>query len=342
MTRLPSITLAAALTTAVAFSGCGRARQHATTAPAGKPMPVAVAAVERRATPRSIEVPGTIRPVDRATLASKVMGTVESVSITLGQRVKRGEVLLRISAAEIDARVAQAEARLEQVSRDFERERGLLAEGASTEAAVRSLESERRAAAAGVAEARTMLSYTQITAPFDGVISARPVNEGDLATPGVRLVEIEGTGRLRVETEVPESLGTIAPGTPVSVRVAGSIEILGTLAEISGAADAQSRTVFAKIDLPAGAPARSGQFARASFPAGETESLIVPATAITLFGQMERAFVVEDGRATLRLVRTGARHGDGIEVLAGLRLGEKVITPIPAELRDGQPVEIRP
>jgi len=340
MTRLHSITLTAALAGTLALSGCERAEKTAVVAPAGKPVAVSVAAVERRTTPRVIEVPGTVRPVDRATLAAKVMGTVDSVAITLGQRVTRGEVLLRLSAAEIDARVAQAEARYEQVTRDYEREKGLLADGASTEAVVRSLESEQRAARAGVNEARTMLSYTQIVAPFDGVISARPVNEGDLASPGVRLVEIEGTDKLRVETEVPESLGTIAPGTPVAIRVAG-IEIPGTLAEISASADAQSRTVFAKIDLPTGAAVRSGQFARASFPAGETEALIVPASAITVFGQMERAFVVEDGRASLRLVRTGARRGDGVEILAGVHLGEQVITTIPADLRDGQPVEIR-
>ena len=340
MNRLHALTLTIALAAFVALSGCSRGKDSAVAAPEAKPIAVSIAAVERRTTPRVIEVPGTVRPVDRATLAAKVMGTVDSVSITLGQRVKRGEVLLRLSAAEIDARVAQAEARLEQVSRDYEREKGLLADGASTEAVVRSLESEQRAARAGVNEARTMLSYTQIVAPFDGVISARPVNEGDLASPGVRLVEIEGTDKLRVETEVPESLGTISPGTSVVVRVAG-IEIPGTLAEISAAADSQSRTVFAKIDLPPGAPVRSGQFARASFPAGETESLVVPASAITVFGQMERAFVVENGRASLRLVRTGATRGDAVEILAGLHLGELVITTIPADLRDGQPVEIR-
>jgi len=340
MNRIHASILTAALAGTLTLSGCGRGKDSAAPAAGTKAVAVSVAAVERRTTPRAIEVPGTVRPVDRATLAAKVMGTVDSVSITLGQRVQRGEVLLRISAAEIDARVAQAEARLEQVTRDYERERGLLAEGASTEAVVRSLESEQRAARAGVNEARTMLSYTQIVAPFDGVISARPVNEGDLASPGVRLVEIEGMTRLRVETEVPESLGTIAPGTPITIRAAG-IEIPGTLAEISAAADAQSRTVFAKIDLPAGAPVRSGQFARASFPAGETESLIVPASAITVFGQMERAFVVENGRASLRIVRTGARRGDGVEILAGVHPGEQVITTVPADLRDGQPVEIR-
>lgn len=336
-----SLILATFTVAILAASGCGRGHDRAAApAPAGQPVAVQVATVERRTTPRTIEVPGTVRPVDRATLAAKVMGTVDSVAITLGQRVRRGDVLLRISAAEIDARVTQAEARLEQVTRDFEREKGLLAEGASTEASVRSLESERRAAEAGVAEARTMLSYTQITAPFDGVISARPVNEGDLATPGVRLVEIEGTGRLRVETEVPESLGTIAPGTPVRVTAAG-IEIAGTLAEISAAADAQSRTVFAKIDLPADAKVRSGQFARASFPAGQGEVLVVPAAAISPFGQMERVFVMEDGHAALRLVRTGARHGELIEVLAGLDAGEVVVSPVPTGLRDGQAVEVR-
>ena len=334
---LGSLTLGFAL----AATGCSRGpADHAPASDPGPRVQVSVARVERLTTPRTIEVPGTVRPVDRATLAAKVMGTVDRVTITLGQRVARGDVLLTISAAEIEARVAQAEARLEQVTRDYEREKGLLADGASTDAAVRSLESEQRAARAGVSEARTMLSYTQITAPFDGVIAARFVNEGDLATPGFRLLEIEGLGRLRVETEVPESLGAIEPGTPVEVRVAGS-ELLGTLAEISAAADAQSRTVFAKIDLPAGAQVRSGQFARARFPAGEGEILAVPASAISTLGQMERVFVVHDGRVSLRLVRTGARRADHVEVLAGLAVGDPVVTSAPVGLRDGQPVDIR-
>lgn len=336
---LGSLAVALAFASAI---GCSRGHDEsrARAPETGPAIPVTVAPVERLTTPRLIEVPGTVRPVDRATVSAKVMGTIDSIAITLGQRVARGDVLLTISAAEIEARLAQAEARLEQVTRDYEREKGLLADGASTDAAVRSLESEQRAARAGVAEARTMLSYTRITAPFDGVIAARFVNEGDLATPGVRLVEIEGIGRLRVETEVPESLGTIAPGTPVGVQVAGN-DIQGTLAEISAAADEQSRTVFAKIDLPAGAQVRSGQFARASFPAGQGEILAVPATAISLFGQMERVFVVENGRAALRLVRTGARRGEHVEVLGGLDAGEQVVTSTPNGLRDGQPVEIR-
>lgn len=335
--RLPILSLALI---AAALTACSRETQPTGSAADDRaPVRVRVASVERRTTPRLIEVPGTVRPVDRATLAAKVMGTIDEIGVTLGQRVSRGEVLLSMSAAEIDARVTQAEARLEQVTRDYEREKGLLADGASTEAAVRSLESEQRAAHAGVAEARTILGYTRIHAPFDGVISARYVNEGDLATPGVRLLEIEGTGRLRVETEVPESLGTIAPGTPVEIRVAGS-EIVGTLAEISAAADVQSRTVFAKIDLPESARVRSGQFARASFPAGEGEVLTVPTSAISRFGQMERVFVVKDERAALRLIRTGARRGDAIEVLAGLSAGEQVVDPVPTELRDGRRVEV--
>jgi RND family efflux transporter MFP subunit len=120
------------------------------------------------------------------------------------------------------------------------------------------------------------------------------------------------------------------------------LEFPGRVAEISPALDAVSRTFLAKIDLPAGAAVRSGQFARVAWPAGEGTSLVVPATAVTTFGQMERVFVIADAKVAMRLVKTGARHGDEIEILSGLVAGERVVADGPATLRDGQPVEVKP
>ena len=88
---------------------------------------------------------------------------------------------------------------------------------------------------------------------------------------------------------------------------------------------------------------RSGQFARVAWPAGETKALVVPAAAVTTFGQMERVFVVANNSASLRLVKTGARHGAEIEILSGLAAGERVVSDVAAApLRDGQPVEVKP
>ena len=312
---------------------------------AAPPLPtVAVRTTEVRAITelRRTELPGTVRAVERAALAPKVTGTIAQLPITLGQSVKRGDTLAIISANEINARLAQAEAGLAQARRDLERETTLEAKGASATETVRSMQDRVAIAEATVAEARTMLTYTTITAPFDGVITRRLVNEGDLAAPGNPLLELENPALQRVEVEVPDSLAAVAVGTEVPVRI-NTLELVGRVAEVSPALDAVSRTFLAKIDLPAGAAVRSGQFARVAWPAGETKALVVPAAAVTTFGQMERVFVVANNSASLRLVKTGARHGAEIEILSGLAAGERVVSDVAAApLRDGQPVEVKP
>jgi RND family efflux transporter MFP subunit len=181
--------------------------------------------------------------------------------------------------------------------------------------------------------------YTRISAPFAGVITRELVKAGDLATPGAPLFTIEGTDQLQVEVQVPESFALPASDGALTVRI-DDTEVVGTLAEISPSADGSSRTRSAKIDLPADVPARSGQFVRVLWPVGETQALWAPPEAVTRFGQMERVFVIQDDRARLRLVRTGARHDTGIAILAGLNDGDTVVLDPPAGLRDGQPVEV--
>ena len=294
--RRTSIVVLLAAGFALAAIGCHRETAAAPALPA-----VAVHTAEVRAITeqRRTELPGTVRAVERAALAPKVMGTVASLPVTLGQSVKRGDTLATLTANEIGARLAQAEAGLGQARRDLERETSLLAKGAAAADTVRSAEDRVRLAEATVAEARTMLTYTTITAPFDGVITRRLVNEGDLASPGVPLLEIENPALQRVEVEVPDSLA-------------------------------------------AGAAVRSGQFARVAWPAGEGKSLVVPAAAVSAFGQMERVFVIADRKATMRLVKTGARHGAEIEILSGLAAGESIVANPTATLRDGQAVEVKP
>jgi RND family efflux transporter MFP subunit len=191
-----------------------------------------------------------------------------------------------------------------------------------------------------VDEAESMLGYTRIVAPFDGTVARRPANEGDLAAPGVTVIEIDGTDRMRVEADVPGSLANLAVGTSLRVE-SGAQSAAGVLAEISSSADPQSRTVLAKIDLPAGSGFIPGQFVSVAIPAGEISPVLVPAAAVTRVGQIERVFVIENGRAVLRIVRTGATFGDSVELTAGLDAGEQVaITAAP--LRDGQRVEVVP
>jgi membrane fusion protein (multidrug efflux system) len=331
------LSLAVALVTA-----CSRQAPASASAEAGslavQTVPVAVESL-----PAVIEMPATVRPAERAVISAKLTGTIASLPWGLGQEVKAGELLVALAVPEAEARVRQAQAQLAEASRATERERTLVAKGVNAPDSLRDAEDRLRFAQAGLAEAEALLAHASIRAPFVGVVTEKHVLPGDLATPGLPLLALESTARLRAEGTVPEqAAATLRLGDPLAVIVTeGAPPVAGTIEELSAAADAVSRSVLVKIALPAGS-ARSGQFVRLQVPAGRTEAILVPDAALSRFGQMERVFVAADGRAVLRLVKTGRATAGHTEILAGLNPGEQVILAPPAALRDGQLVTSRP
>jgi RND family efflux transporter MFP subunit len=308
------------------------------------PVRVRTATVRGEEVPVLIEVTGTVRPVQRATIAAKVMGAIADLPVVLGQRVHAGDLLVKISAGEISARVLQAQSQLNQARRDLDRERNLLAKGASTPDLVKDLEDRLAMTQAMVCEAEVMLGYTSVRAPFDGVVARKLASAGDLAAPGEPLLEIEGLGDFQVEAGIPDSLvPRLAPGATLAVEVpAAGVAFTGRLVEVSSAADPLTRTVTVKISVPAGTAVGSGQYARVQVPGAPVRALLAPAGAVSTLGQMERVFVVAGGRAVLRLVKTGAAHGDRVEILSGLAEGDQIVTNPPAGLQEGQPLEVEP
>ncbi len=324
--------------------GCRQQPQTSTTQSL-PPAQVRVFAVAKEPARLQEEVTGTVEAVQQATIAAKVTGVIEELPVTLGAAVPKGALLVRIAAGETNARMSQAEAQLGQAKRNWEREKRLLAKDASTPETVRSLEDALRVAEAGYREARTMYGYTVLTAPFAGKIAQKMVNAGDLATPGQPLLVLENNSRLQVVAAVPETLVPqlkIGDSVPVSVPAVG-YEGKGTVAEIASASDAASRSALVKLAITDAANLRSGQYARVILPGTvAAETLLVPATAVMRLGQMERLFVVQEAKARLRLVRTGDRHGDQVEILAGLNPGEQVVVQGNEHLVDGQPLQIVP
>ena len=291
-----------------------------------------------------VDIAGTVRPVQRAQIAAKVMGVIADLPVALGQRVKAGDLLVKISAGEISARAAQAGSQLNQARRDLTRERDLLGKGASTPDMVKNLEDRYAMTEAMMREAQVMLGYTAVRAPFDGVVARKLANPGDLAAPGQPLLEVEGTTDFQVEAGIPDSLAArLAPGATLAVEVpAAGADFSGRLVELSSAADPLTRTVTAKIAVPAGAAVGSGQYARVQVAGAPITVLLAPAGAVSVLGEMERVFVAENGRAILRLVKTGAARGSQVEILSGLADGDRVVTDPPAGLREGTPLEIQP
>jgi membrane fusion protein (multidrug efflux system) len=326
------------------LAGCSKHGSRETAAESLPPARVRATIARIEEIPVEIEVAGTVRPAQHAMLAAKIMGAIEDLPVVLGQRIKAGDLLVKISAGEISARVLQAQSQLNQARRDLERERDLLTKAASTPDMVRGLEDRFAMTSAVVREAEVMLGYAAVRAPFDGVVARKLVNAGDLAAPGMPLLEIEGTDTFQVEAGIPDSLvGRQAVGAPLTVVVpASGTTFTGSVIELSSAADPFTRTVTVKISVPVGTAVTSGQYARVRVPGAPVRALLAPAGAVSFLGQMERVFVVNNGRAVLRLVKTGATRGDRVEILSGLADNDRIIVNPPASLQEGQPLEIQP
>jgi RND family efflux transporter MFP subunit len=204
------------------------------------------------------------------------------------------------------------------------------------------LDSRLATAEQEVRSAGVTRTYAEVTAPFAGVVVAKSVEPGNLAMPGAPLLTIEREGAYRLEASVDEShLSAIRVGEPVSVSLDGlDHAIAAQVSEIAPAVDAASRAYTVKINLPASSSLRSGLFGRADFQLGNRSLLAIPASAIVERGQLQSVFVVNDGIARTRLITTGERVKDRVEVLSGLTPGEKLVLPIPPVLADGSAVEV--
>ncbi len=328
---------------ALTQTACHRPAPAGTAAPpAMSPVPVRVMTVTAEPYPATEEVVGTVRPRTRIVVEAKISGRIEALPVVLGQQVKAGDLLVQLDVREIQARLDQARAQYRQAERDLERFANLLRQEAVTQAEFDAVEARQRVARAAVAEAETLLSYAQIFAPADLVVARKLAEVGDLAVPGRPLLELEDPRALRLEAAVPEALiGRIHEGARLPVTVATlRAPLEGTVVEIAPSADPLSRTFRVKLDLPPTPELRAGQFGRVAVPLDVAPSLRVPASAVIARGQLEIVFVVTNRVAQLRLVKTGRRFGDQVELVSGLTPGETVVVEGAAGLCDGQPVEI--
>lgn len=206
-------------------------------------------------------------------------------------------------------------------------------------------------AKADVTNAQVYVGYARVTAPIAGIVTAKQVDVGVLAAPGVPLITIEDDAHYRLEVAVEESqMGKIHLGDPARVHIdaLGQGEIAGRVAEIVPAADPVSRSYTVKIDLPMGAkdadgrpPLRSGLYGRARFTIGQKSMMTIPQKAIIQRGQLVGVYVVDSSNiARLRLIKTGKPYGDRVEVLAGLKEGDRVVMENVEVVSDGSRVQM--
>jgi RND family efflux transporter MFP subunit len=196
------------------------------------------------------------------------------------------------------------------------------------------------AAAAGDA-AIVAVSYSTLTAPFDGVVASRSVDPGSMAAPGVELLSVEDTSVYRLEARLDESRAGLASiGVAAEVRIdgAGDAWTPATVVELARI-DPAAHSVLVKLDVPAGAGVRSGGFGRVRLTGPARRTVAVPASAVVRRGQLAFLFAIDTaGLARLRAITPGETRGADIEILAGATAGERVVAAPPPALEDGMRV----
>lgn len=325
------------------IAGCGHKAERATTE-SPPTATVRVQTVESKSRVATEDVVGTVRAKLHSVIEAKVSGRIEQMLVVPGQNVTAGESLVRLDAREVQAQLDRALAVREQAKSDFKRAADLYQQKILSQSEYDNAQSKFRMADAAATEAETLLGYTKINAPFAGVITRKFADVGDLAAPGKPLLGMEDARDLRLEADVPEAvIGKLALGDKLPVHISSlETDFEGVISEIAPAADPNSRTFLVKLDLPNSPGLRAGQFGRVAMPVGETSALRVPASAVVRRGQMEMVFVAVDGHAQLRLVKTGKRIGDEVEIVSGVSAGEKVVVENAAGLFDGQPITFKP
>jgi RND family efflux transporter MFP subunit len=299
--------------------------------------------VRETAIPQELEVLGAVVSKSLAQISAQVPGRVTKIWVEAGSRVQAGEPLVTLAAAEYQARVsqaqagaAQARAQLTQVTADYRRYQYLLKEGAASprefeamEARYQSAQAALAAAQAQVQEAATLKGYTIVRAPEAGVVAERRVAVGDLAQPGQPLISLYNPELLQIEGEVNDSYrAQIRVGEAVQVTVP-AVQWQGQLAiaEIFPISQAVSRTFKVRTAVVQDRQLVPGMFARLKLPLGETRGILIPQGAVHRVGQLTMVKVVVENTAQLRQVKLGRQIGEEVEILAGLRAGEKIMLP---------------
>ena len=296
---------------------------------------------------------GVLEAVQRADLAAQTAGRISAVSVDVNDRVRAGDVLLRISAVEQDAganaaraQLAAAQATATEAEQNYRRY-AALADGQfvskaqidQARAARDSAVAARNAASANLAQAAQQIAYTVVRSPFDGVVARREVEPGETVAPGAPLLSVYAPDALRIEVAVPQTRADAIRRNPAArVRLADGREVAPAEVTVFPAADAASHSVNVRVRLPAldpqPAPGTTAKVEFAADPRSDAGSggaggtspaaLRIPFSSIARRGELTGVYVVQDGRLLLRQLRLGGSSGGTVEVISGLEPGDVV------------------
>ncbi|MBT3603267.1 MAG: efflux RND transporter periplasmic adaptor subunit, partial [Candidatus Latescibacteria bacterium] len=295
--------------------------------------------------PVPVTAVGTTEPYARATPGTRILGRVASVDVVEGQRVRSGDVLVRIEGGDLSAKRQQALSALREAqavstnaNAQVLRIRNLFGEKAVSKQTLEETETAFERAKANVVSAEgalmevdANLGYTAVSSPLDGVVVQKFVEVGDMAAPGAPLFTVEQQDPMKVTVQISErDLPYIQVSQPVVVRVEATRntqDLAGRVEAVIPSGDPRSRTFEVRVVLDnKEASLRSGMFARVQFQKDTRPGLLISASVVVTQGQLRGVYVIDNGKARLRWVRLGKVFGDRVEVLSGLSVGDQIIT----------------
>lgn len=316
---------------------------------------VQVQQVHNTSVPESYETTGTVVPKTSSIVSSRIMGTVTHLAVREGESVKTGQLLLTIDDRDLKKKVRAAEeayneaihglesARRQEelAAKTYARYRKLAEDKAITDQELDNVANQADQARHGVEqgeamvkraeaardEARIFLGFSRVISPIDGIVTAKMINVGSMASPGIPLLHLEDRESRLVQAGFEERmLDVVKEGMEVKVRVpSNAVETMGKIVEVIPTVDPRTRTFLVKIQVP-GLDLRSGQYGTVRFESGVRDLLLVPAAAVVSRGQLTGVFLVDsDNNVIYRLIRTGRPYGEMLEVLSGLSIGDRII-----------------
>lgn len=315
----------------------------------GGPAPVNLVAAQSKTFTDVIDVIGVAKGRQSVTLTAATTQLVERVRFTDGQAVAKGQVLVELKSTEQSAGSAQAQARLVQAQRDYDRWKQLAAQGYASKTALDQREATYLAAKADVDAARARESDRMVRAPFAGVMGLSDIAPGMLINPGVPIVTLDDISAVRVDFEVPDRyLASIREGQPLVAHIDAypGEKIEGRIQKLDTRIDERTRAFTARAEFPnPGGKLKPGMMMRIGIARGQRPVVAAPEAAVSVQGDTAFVYVVKnDGEhsvAERRPVLTGVRQDGLVEIREGLQAGEQIVADGLNKIQPGQPVRVQ-
>jgi membrane fusion protein, multidrug efflux system len=343
---------------AAALAACSKGKEPGPAkAVAAPPLKVTTVTAAEQPTPTVLTLTGTVAADQRSEVTADTQGKVLAVMFERGQKVKAGDPLLRLDtrgaalgAREAQANLAAAQAQRKLAEEECTRAKTLFDKGAITKSQFEREQTTCTAALQQVAaaEARTALIAKSVTdgivrSPFSGEVAVRSVSPGEWVNPGKPLLTLLKVDALKVELSVPEGdIAKVAVGQTVSlVAVAFPDKIFAAkVTRLGGEISRTTRSLVAEAVIDPGSPLLPGMFVEVRLVTGTRPLPVVPEAALVRRGTSWRAFVVTGKRVEERLVQRGPEPAAGqASIIAGIKAGDKLVSPITASVVDGAAVE---